>query len=130
MLFRSTAFVDDDGGRWRTALLGEAPAIARGWRGGSQVIKAGDDRWLALVHEVAEDGGRRIYEHRFVAFSDGCDVVGWSRPFAFRETREIEFAAGLARRGDQLVATFGVRDAEAWMAEMSLAEVLGMIGVA
>jgi hypothetical protein len=26
------------------------------------------------------------------------------------------------------VATFGVRDAEAWMAEMSLAEVLAMMG--
>jgi hypothetical protein len=27
-----------------------------------------------------------------------------------------------------LVATFGVRDAEAWMAEMSVAEILSMIG--
>lgn len=123
-----TAFAADVDDRWHVTLLGESPAIARGWRGGSQVINAGDNRWLALVHEVAADDGRRIYEHRFVLFDDGCDIVGWSPPFAFRETRTIEFAAGLARRGDQLVATFGVRDAEAWMVEMSLAEVLGMIG--
>lgn len=125
-----TATVHSDGDSWKVTHYAEAPAIARGWRGGSQVIDAGDGRWLALVHEVADDNGRRIYEHRFVLFGDGCDILGWSPAFAFRETRSIEFAAGLARRGDQLVATFGVRDAEAWMAEMSLSEVLGMIGVA
>jgi len=123
-----TAFASRNGSAWKIDRRGESPAIARGWRGGSQVVEAGDGRWLALVHEVAEYTGGRIYEHRFVLFGDSCDILGWSPAFAFRETRAIEFAAGLARRGDQLVATFGVRDAEAWMAEMSLAEVLAMIG--
>ena len=123
-----TAFASRNGSAWKIDRRGESPAIARGWRGGSQVVDAGDGRWLALVHEVADDTGGRIYEHRFVLFGDSCDILGWSPAFAFRETRAIEFAAGLARRGDQLVATFGVRDAEAWMAEMSLAEVLAMIG--
>jgi predicted GH43/DUF377 family glycosyl hydrolase len=123
-----TAFVSRNGSAWKIDRRGESPAIARGWRGGSQLVDVGDGRWLSLVHEVADDTGGRIYEHRFVLFGDGCDILGWSPAFAFRETRAIEFAAGLARRGDQLVATFGVRDAEAWLAEMSLAEVLGMIG--
>lgn len=122
------ATVEEHGGTWRVERCGESPSIARGWRGGSQVIDAGDGRWLGLVHEVADDSHGRIYEHRFVLFDDGASIVGWSPAFAFRETRAIEFAAGLARRGDQLVATFGVRDAEAWMAQMSLAEVLAMIG--
>lgn len=118
-----------DGWKWVNEHHAESPAIARGWRGGSQLVDLGDGRWLALVHEVADDTGGRIYEHRFVLFNDDqWQIVGWSPAFAFRETRAIEFAAGLARRGDQLVATFGVRDAEAWMAEMSLAEVLAMIG--
>jgi predicted GH43/DUF377 family glycosyl hydrolase len=123
------ATVRRDGWRWAVEHHAESPAIARGWRGGSQLVDLGDGRWLALVHEVADDDAGRIYEHRFVLFSnDGWRIIGWSPAFAFRELRTIEFAAGLARRGDQLVATFGVRDAEAWMAEMSLAEVLAMIG--
>jgi predicted GH43/DUF377 family glycosyl hydrolase len=123
------ATVRRDGWRWLVEHQFESPAIARGWRGGSQLVDLGDGRWLAIVHEVADDTGGRIYEHRFVLFNDDeWRIVGWSPAFAFRETRAIEFAAGLARRGDQLVATFGVRDAEAWMAEMSLAEVLAMIG--
>lgn len=123
------ATVRRDGWRWHVEHHAESPAIARGWRGGSQLVDIGDGRWLALVHEVADDTSGRIYEHRFVLFNDDeWRIVGWSPVFAFREKRTIEFAAGLARRGDQLVATFGVRDAEAWMAEMSLAEVLAMIG--
>lgn len=124
----ATVFAEDGGG-WQIKRHADSPAIARGWRGGSQLVDAGGGRRLALVHEVADDTGGRIYEHRFVLFNeDDWRIVGWSPAFAFRETRAIEFAAGLARRGDQLVATFGVRDAEAWMAEMSLAEVLAMIG--
>jgi predicted GH43/DUF377 family glycosyl hydrolase len=123
------ATVRRDGWQWVITRHAESPAIARGWRGGSQLVDLGDGRWLALVHEVADDAGGRIYEHRFVLFvEDNWSILGWSPAFAFREKRKIEFAAGLARRGDQLVATFGVRDAEAWMAEMSLAEVLKLIG--
>lgn len=126
----NVATVQRDGDRWQIERHADSPAIARGWRGGSQLVDVGGGRRLALVHEVADDDGRRIYEHRFVLFGDdGRSIAGWSPAFAFRETRAIEFAAGLAARGEQLVATFGVRDAEAWMAEMSLAEVLAMIGV-
>jgi len=123
------ATVRRDGWAWCVEKHAESPAIARGWRGGSQVVDVDDGLRLALVHEVADDAGGRIYEHRFVLFhEDGWRIVGWSPAFAFRELRAIEFAAGLARTGDQLVATFGVRDAEAWMAEMSLSNVLAMIG--
>jgi predicted GH43/DUF377 family glycosyl hydrolase len=123
------ATVRRDGWAWVVEHHAESPAIARGWRGGSQLVDLGDGRWLALVHEVADDASGRIYEHRFVLFNDDeWRIVGWSPAFSFRESRNIEFAAGLARRGDQLVATFGVRDAEAWMAEMSVSEVISMIG--
>ena len=123
------ATVKRDGWQWVIEHHAESPAIARGWRGGSQLVDLGDGRWLALVHEVADDTSGRIYEHRFVLFDeDGWKIAGWSPAFAFRESRAIEFAAGLARRGDQLVATLGVRDAEAWMAELSVFEVLSMIG--
>lgn len=124
------ATVCREGDGWRINRHAAAPHIARSFRGGSQLINAGDGQWLALIHEVAtENDGRRIYEHRFVQFDEaaGWAIVAVSPVFAFREKRAIEFAAGLAVFGDQLVASFGVRDAEAWLASMSLFEVMQMM---
>ena len=117
------------GDEWEVTVGPPSPAVARGFRGGSQLVPLAEGRWLALVHEVAEDAGRRIYEHRFVSFdeADGFGIDGVSPTFAFREKRAIEFAAGLAVKGDRLVASFGVRDAEAWIAEMSLAEISSLL---
>jgi hypothetical protein len=75
------------------------------------------DGWVCVIHEVAEDDGRRTYEHRFVWFDADLSITGWSSPFVFRGQRQIEFAAGLAwLDADRLVVTFGVRDEEAWLA--------------
>lgn len=99
---------------------GTAPRLAGGFRGGSQLVRVRDG-WLTVVHEVAVmESGRRAYEHRFLWFDDSLTLARWSPLFAFREPRSIEFAAGLARHGDgRLVVTFGVRDAEAWTADLS-----------
>lgn len=110
-------------GRWVLREAGTAPLIARGFRGGSQLIPC-DDGWLCLVHEVAEDDAstpeawRRIYEHRFVWFGSDLSITHVSPPFAFREPRTVEFAAGLCSDGDALVATFGANDETAWMARI------------
>jgi hypothetical protein len=50
------------------------------------------------------------------------DITSLSCPFYFREMG-IEFAAGLAVDGDDIVASFGVRDAEAWLVRMSADQV-------
>jgi hypothetical protein len=123
----ATATPED--GRWAIELWADAPPIARGFRGGSQLVDVGDGLHLALVHEVAHDkDGRRTYEHRFVAFdSSDWSISAISPAFAFRETRAIEFAAGLAHRVGQLVASFGVRDCEAWLVEMRLSDVLPLL---
>jgi hypothetical protein len=126
------ATVREDGGYWQVTNHAAAPYLARGFRGGSQLVPVGNGHWLALVHEVAEDdteGGRRIYEHRFVKFDEGAGwaIAGVSPPFSFMEPRAIEFAAGLARKGDRIVASFGLRDAEAWLVEMTLGEVLNLV---
>ena len=120
--------VKRDGDGWRITRHAAAPHVAKHFRGGSQLVHAGDGQWLALIHEVVvENDGRRIYEHRFVQFDEaaGWAIVAVSPVFAFREKRAIEFAAGLASFGDHLVASFGVRDAEAWLASLSLTDVLG-----
>ena len=98
--------------------------------GSSQVI-AVDGLFLALVHEAGFIPGRphnRFYQHRFVTFDDEGSVSGISPAFVFHD-RQIEFAAGLAyfpvtRR---LIASYGVKDCEAWLAEMDVYEVLDFV---
>jgi hypothetical protein len=96
----------------------EADPISRGFRGGSQLIPFGSG-WLACVHEVAWIGNQRAYEHRLVWFTNTLQLARVSRPFSFREPRAIEFAAGMAASGENVVITFGVRDAEAWAVTIS-----------
>lgn len=111
------------------AVAADSPPVASQFRGGSQAVPIGDGQWLAVVHEVAEGGDWRVYEHRVVCFSEPGNwaITKISPPFCFREPRAIEFAAGLAIRGLRLVASFGVRDAEAWLVEMPLPEVLAIL---
>lgn len=96
---------------------GAAPHLARGFRGGGQLVPCRDG-WLAIVHEVAPTDSGRVYEHRFLWFDGGFALRRWSPLFAFRETRAIEFAAGLAVVNDAVFVSFGVRDAEAWIASL------------
>lgn len=119
------ATVVDDAGDWQVTGHSPAPIVARGFRGGSQLVPAGEGKWLACIHEVAEDGPKRIYEHRFVEFDfdAGWAISGVSRPFVFREPRSIEFCAGMAIKGLRAVLTFGVRDADAWAVEIPLPEI-------
>lgn len=118
------------GDSWQIDLHAASPHKAAGFRGGSQLVPLGDGTHLAIVHEVAsDDDGRRVYEHRFVRFDEpaGWSIVGLSPLFYFREHRTIEFCAGMDRKGDRLVATFGVRDREAWLVEMHLPEILATL---
>jgi hypothetical protein len=99
--------------------------------GSSQVITA-EHYNIALVHEARNIPGRphnRYYQHRFVTLDSSGALNGISPPFFFHD-RQIEFAAGLAYFPDthKLVASYGVRDCEAWLAEMDVFEVLEFIG--
>lgn len=106
-----------EGDRWVISERGTSPLLARGFRGGSQLVPV-DGGWLAVVHEVSDDEGRRTYEHRFVWFDADFAILGVSPPFAFREPRTIEFAAGLAVVGDEVLCSYGVKDEEAWIASL------------
>lgn len=103
-----------------------APHIAAEFRGGGQAV-AFDGGYLAVIHEAAAMGHQRAYEHRFVWFDNDLVLRRLSRPFAFREPRAIEFAAGLAVVGDRVVVSFGVRDAEAWLAEIPSVDVCQLL---
>jgi predicted GH43/DUF377 family glycosyl hydrolase len=96
---------------------GGSPQIANRFRGGGQAV-AFRDGYLAVIHEVASIGSHRAYEHRLLWLDNSLVLRRMSRPFAFRECRAIEFAAGLAVVGERVVMSFGVRDAEAWLVEL------------
>jgi glycosyltransferase involved in cell wall biosynthesis len=95
--------------------------------GGSQVVTIDGVFALAVVHEARMIPGRstRYYQHRFVKLNLDGAVLAVSLPFVFFD-KQIEFAAGLVFLPEkrQLVVSFGVRDEEAWLATMDLADVL------
>jgi glycosyltransferase involved in cell wall biosynthesis len=105
--------------------LGETtpPADVRLFRGGSQLVRF-DDGWLALTHEARLRDGRRHYRHRFFWFDRDLRLRKLTRPFYF-QNRGIEFAAGLAAHpdGKRLVITYGVDDAESWIATVETGDV-------
>jgi Glycosyl transferase family 2 len=102
------------------------PAIARTFSGGSQVI-AVDDGHLCLIHDrVNFDDGSRIYHHRWVWFDADWRLSRLSPPFTIQEPG-VEFAAGLARRGEDLIVSYGFQDRQAWLATVPLAEVLPLL---
>lgn len=80
-------------------------------RGGSQAVRV-DDGWIFVVHDVALPGGGRTYLHRFGLLNDKLELVAMTDPFYF-ERLGIEFCAGLARCGSQLVASYAVNDGSA-----------------
>jgi len=96
--------------------------------GGSQVVPIAKDVNLAIVHEARPIPGtpRRFYQHRFVRLASDGRLLGWSRAFVFQD-KQIEFAAGMALFGDKLLLSYGIRDREAWIAWVDLAEVLEFI---
>ena len=113
-------------GAWLMHQRAASPLIAKEFRGGGQAVEFSDG-YLAVIHEVAYIGSQRGYEHRFVWFDNDLALRRWSQPFAFREPRAIEFAAGLAVVGDRVVVSFGVRDAEAWLVELQADEIEAML---
>lgn len=83
------------------------------------------DGWLVVAHEVIETDERRIYLHRFVSLDEEFRVLRVSSAWVFRG-RGIEFCAGMAQVGDEVVMTYGVQDNEAWMTRVPVKEVVEM----
>lgn len=111
------------GGRWV-----EAPYLTRAFRGGSPLIRVDIDARLAVVHESVDFPGQqphRVYWHRFVIFQHDR-ITAISRPFCF-QGRGVEFAAGMALRGDDLIISYGVGDASAWLHVMPVDDALAMV---
>ena len=96
-----------------------------GWRGGSPGL-AIDGGHLFVVHQAWPDADGRRYTHRFLTVNGDLDPTGISEPFAFVHDG-IEFCAGLARHGDDVLVSFGIDDRAAVVGSLALDEVIDMI---
>lgn len=96
--------------------------------GGSQAIPF-KNGYIAVVHEASTDptNNKRTYWHRFAWFTKDMELKRLSLPFVFFD-KQIEFCCGLAYHPDRnsLIISFGVRDAEAWVAKVAVEEVARM----
>ena len=92
-------------------------------RGGAAIPLQGG--WLVVAHEVIEANEKRVYLHRFVRLSAEFEVTGVTPAWIFAH-HGIEFCAGLAEQGSDLVMTYGFEDKEAWMMRVPTKEVLAM----
>lgn len=100
-----------------------ASGLGPGTRGGSGGVALDSDEWLFVVHEVHAMATGRTYVHRFVTIgADG--LVERASPRLRMTGLGIEYVAGAAREGDDLLITFGVGDREAWLARVPLSGVL------
>ncbi|MFM9106260.1 MAG: hypothetical protein ACKOWF_06135, partial [Chloroflexota bacterium] len=68
----------------------------------------------------------RTYLHRVVTFGADWRIRALSHPFRFRG-EDIEFAAGLARCGEDVLITYGAGDRSCWVARLPEASLAGLL---
>ena len=87
-------------------------------RGSSHLVKWGNV-YISIAHEVdlfknylqQKDA---YYRHRLLVWDDQLNLIGFSKKFSFLDAR-IEFCAGAAVYGDDLLITFGFQDNAAFI---------------
>lgn len=87
-------------------------------RGSSQVVRWGNV-YISISHEVDLfknylEQKDAYYRHRLLVWDDQMNLVGFSKAFSFLDAR-IEFCAGAAVYGDDLLITFGFQDNAAFI---------------
>ena len=97
-----------------------------GLRGGSQLVRVGDDAWLGIGHEMSFVTGKKHYWHTFYLVDSRGKMTAASEPIKLAPNG-IEFAAGMAIDGDRVVVSFGVDDMNSMLGETSLSAVMEML---
>ena len=112
----------------RTTIVKESrfPIEPLDLRGGSQGVSLDDGSFLFAVHEVDRRTDEPCYLHRFVRLGRDLSFDAMSDPFTFTSDR-VEFCGGMARRGSDLILSFGVSDAAAGLAVLDLREALELL---
>ena len=94
-----------------------------GLRGGTQLVRVGEDAWLGIGHEMKFVNHLKYYWHVFYLVDSRGKMKAASQPIKL-VSNGIEFAAGMAIDGDRVVVSFGVDDMECKLGETSLSAVL------
>lgn len=106
-------------------------------RGGSQLQRLDDGRYLAIVHEadvkktrvniprmfVIKDVSIRTYVHRFATYDQNGKLLGLGPRFKLSDAR-IEFAAGMVIAGDDVIVSYGYKDVASYLGKIKLQVVL------
>jgi len=116
---------DDRDGRALEVAVPQVPSC-QGLRGGSQLVRIGDDAWLGIGHAMRFVDKRKYYWHVWYLVDSRGKPKSASLPMKLAPNG-IEFAAGLAIDGDRVVVSFGVDDMEARLGETSLSAVLAKL---
>jgi hypothetical protein len=120
--------INDDG---VTIIKHPSPIAVDNISGSSQVLPWNGDGWIAVTHTahaLPNESYKRYYSHRFVQYAPDFRIKAVSLPFCFHD-REIEFCAGMCwhRNETQMVISYGVRDCEARIATVDVAEIQRML---
>ncbi len=120
--------VADSGGN---TLIHNTPSLATDTISGSSQVIPFAGAFLAVVHEsryLPNEPHKRYYQHRFALMDEDGRLHKLSLPFVLH-AKQIEFVAGLCWHPDRqrLLISYGVRDEEAWIAEVDWHEVMGML---
>jgi predicted GH43/DUF377 family glycosyl hydrolase len=97
-----------------------------GLRGGTQLIRVGEDAWLGIGHEMKFVGGKKYYWHTFYLVDARGAMTAASEPIKLAPNG-IEFAAGMVVDGDRVVVSFGVDDMECRLGETSLSAIMEIL---
>lgn len=95
-------------------------------RGGSQLVRVGEDAWLGIGHAMKFVDAKKMYWHIWYLVNSLGKLQGVSAPMKLAPNG-IEFAAGLVVDGDRVVVSFGVDDMECKIGETKLGAVLGVL---
>lgn len=120
--------------------VSEPKDLATGVRGGSCLWNLDDGTYLAVVHKTyvktydlwdSKTFSKReriikTYAHMFARYDENGAIIALSDEFSFVEPG-IEFAAGLIVKGDDVVVSFGFRDAASCVGVISFDKVMGML---
>ncbi|MGI9253412.1 MAG: hypothetical protein ACR2J8_06680, partial [Thermomicrobiales bacterium] len=119
---------DTGSGEVSLAASEAAPRIADGWCAGTPLLPLADrSGWIALVREIARwPNGSETVLHRVVRFGADWTLTHLSHPFRFRQENR-ERAAGIMRRGGEVLVVYSVAGERCWMAAMAESALLNLL---
>lgn len=102
-------------------------------RGGSQMVRWGNS-FITITHEVnlySNYLGQKdaVYRHRMCVWDKDYNLIGLSSPFSFMDA-QIEFCAGAAVHGSDLLVSFGFHDSSSFVLRVPFEVVDDMIAEA